>query len=133
VLWFRLSRKAGDPENSMLFRVLVGLCAIASAAGHFEATPFPKVVQGGVPVAGLTSTEPHGLLVFKLVVPPATTRPLSTITICTGPVPTVSASGFSAICGGSDSKRGRRYQAPAASPATTSVLCISIPCFPECA
>src|SRR5262247_3301290 len=45
--------------------------------------------------------------------------PLSVTWISTGATPTTSASGDTAICGGSDSKRGRRYRPPPASAAIT--------------
>ncbi|MCW1884311.1 lysyl oxidase family protein [Luteolibacter flavescens] len=54
--------------------LLVGLLCSLPVLAHEEVTPFPKVVQGGVPMAGLTTTDPHGLTVYRLVVPEGTTR-----------------------------------------------------------
>jgi hypothetical protein len=58
----------------LLLPLLFAALAALPAAAHFEATPFPKVVQGGVPVGGLVSTEPHGLVVYKVTVPEGTAR-----------------------------------------------------------
>jgi hypothetical protein len=57
-----------------LLPLLLGLLCSVPASAHIEVTPFPKVVQGGVPIAGLTSTDPHGLVVYRMVVPPGTSR-----------------------------------------------------------
>ncbi len=67
-----------------LFPLLLGLLFGLPAAAHLEVTPFPKVVQGGVPLSGLTSTDPHGLVVYKLIVPPSTTRLTVTTTSGSG-------------------------------------------------
>lgn len=66
----------------VLFPLLLTLLSVLPAVAHVEVTPFPKVVQGGIPLAGLTSTEPHGLVVYKLVVPPGTSK--LTITTSSG-------------------------------------------------
>lgn len=52
----------------------LGLLAILPAHGHFEATPFPKIVQAGVPVSGLVSADPHAFVVYKVVVPSSASR-----------------------------------------------------------
>ncbi|MEK7952636.1 lysyl oxidase family protein [Luteolibacter soli] len=58
----------------VLFPLLLGLLCSLPASAHNEVTPFPKVVQGGVPIAGLTSTEPHALIVYRMEVPVGTQR-----------------------------------------------------------
>ncbi|RYD63821.1 MAG: hypothetical protein EOP83_11200 [Verrucomicrobiaceae bacterium] len=57
-----------------LLPLLLGLLCSLPASAHLEVTPFPKVVQGGIPLAGLTSTEVHGLVVYRMVVPVGTAR-----------------------------------------------------------
>ncbi|WP_193210524.1 lysyl oxidase family protein [Luteolibacter marinus] len=52
----------------------LGLAFTLPLPAHPEATPLPKVIQGGVPLMGLTSQDPDGLVVYKLIVPPATAR-----------------------------------------------------------
>ncbi len=55
-------------------QLLLGLLAILPARGHFEATPFPKVVQPGVPLRSLVSADPHAFVVYKVIVPESTVR-----------------------------------------------------------
>jgi hypothetical protein len=57
-----------------LLPLVLGLLCSLPASAHSEVTPFPKVVQAGVPLAGLTSTDPHGLVVYRMVVPAGTSR-----------------------------------------------------------
>jgi hypothetical protein len=54
--------------------LLAALFTALSAPAHEEVTPFPKFVQAGVPVGGLISTEPQGLVVYKVMVPEASSR-----------------------------------------------------------
>ena len=57
-----------------LTRLLLALLAVAPLHAHFEVTPLPKVVQPGVPLAGLASSDPGAMAVYKLIVPPAASR-----------------------------------------------------------
>jgi len=54
--------------------LMLGLLAILPARAHFVATPFPKIVQPGVPLRSLNSTDPHALVVYKVNVPESTVR-----------------------------------------------------------
>lgn len=54
--------------------LMLGLLAILPARAHFVATPFPKIVQSGVPVRGLVSSDPHAMVVYKVNVPEATSK-----------------------------------------------------------
>jgi hypothetical protein len=54
--------------------LLLGVLAVLPARAHFEVTPFPKVVQSGVPVGGLISSDPHAFVVYKVIVPPSAAR-----------------------------------------------------------
>lgn len=54
--------------------LLLGVLAILPVRGHFVATPFPKIVQPGIPVRALTSTDPHAFVVYKVMVPEDTAR-----------------------------------------------------------
>ncbi len=57
--------------------VLSLLLLIASAVqvhGHGLVTPFPKVLQAGVPMAGLTASDPGDLTVYKVLVPTGAQR-----------------------------------------------------------
>ncbi|MCW1926429.1 lysyl oxidase family protein [Luteolibacter arcticus] len=58
----------------VLLPLLLGVLCSLPVIAHIEVTPFPKVVQGGVPLAGLTSTDPHGMIVYRVVVPEGTAR-----------------------------------------------------------
>ena len=53
--------------------LLLGVLAALPVRAHFEVTPFPKVVQPGVPVGGLISSDPHAFVVYKVVVPASAT------------------------------------------------------------
>ena len=62
------------PAMKTAIPLLLGLLLAFPLAAHPEATPFPKVLQGGVPLAGLSSQDPDGLVIYKLFVPPSTDR-----------------------------------------------------------
>jgi hypothetical protein len=66
--------------------LLLGILATLPARAHFEVTPFPKIVQAGVPVGGLISSDPHGLVVYKVIVPPSAARMIVTTSGGTGNV-----------------------------------------------
>ena len=55
-------------------RVLLCLLSILPLRAHFEATPFPKIVQPGVPQRSLVSSDPHAFVVYKVIVPADTAR-----------------------------------------------------------
>lgn len=58
-------------------KVLSLLLLLASAVhlhAHALVTPFPKVLQAGVPMAGLTASDPGQLTVYKVLVPPGAQR-----------------------------------------------------------
>jgi hypothetical protein len=54
--------------------LLAALVAVLPVGAHFEVTPFPKVVQPGVPLAALASSDPGTMVVYKIHVPPAAGR-----------------------------------------------------------
>jgi hypothetical protein len=54
--------------------LLLALFAASPLHAHFEVTPFPKVVQPGVPLSGLTSSDPGAMAIYKVIVPPAASR-----------------------------------------------------------
>jgi hypothetical protein len=58
--------------------LLLGTFAVLPARAHFEVTPFPKIVQSGVPVGGLISSDPHAFVVYKVIVPPSASRMIVT-------------------------------------------------------
>lgn len=58
--------------KTVLF-LLMALLAAAPARAHFEVTPFPKVVQGGIPLAGLSAADPGSMVVYKVHVPAGAT------------------------------------------------------------
>jgi len=58
--------------------LLLGLLAALPAHAHFEATPFPKIVQAGVPIGGLVSSDPSAFVVYKILVPPFAARMIVT-------------------------------------------------------
>lgn len=58
--------------------LLLGVLALLPARAHFEVTPFPKIVQSGVPVGGLISSDPHAFVVYKVIVPPSAARMIVT-------------------------------------------------------
>lgn len=60
--------------KSALTFFLLGLLALQPATGHFVATPFPKMVQPGVPLRLLASPDPHALVVYKVMVPANVSR-----------------------------------------------------------
>lgn len=45
------------------------LASLPVVMAHDEVTPFPKLVQDGIPLINLASTEPDGLTVYRFVVP----------------------------------------------------------------
>lgn len=59
-------------------KTFLGLILSLAGAVHLHAhalvTPFPKVVQAGVPMAGLTASDPGQLTVYKVLVPPGAQR-----------------------------------------------------------
>ncbi len=56
------------------FALLLALLVAVPASAHFEVTPFPKVLQAGVPQAGLASSDPGSMVVFKVIVPSSASR-----------------------------------------------------------
>lgn len=67
--------------------LLLGIFAFAPVLhAHYEATPFPKVVQPGMPVGGLISADPHAFVVYRLEVPPSSARLIVTTRGGTGNV-----------------------------------------------
>lgn len=56
--------------------LILGLVALTfqPLQAHYEATPFPKVVQAGQPIGGLISADPHSFVVYRFDVPPSTER-----------------------------------------------------------
>jgi hypothetical protein len=66
--------------------LLLGILAVLPARAHFEVTPFPKIVQSGVPMGGLVSSDPHAFVVYKVIVPPAAARMIVTTSGGTGGV-----------------------------------------------
>jgi hypothetical protein len=61
-----------------VFPLLLSILAALPAQAHFEVTPFPKIVQSGVPIGGLISSDPHAFVVYKVIVPPSTARMIVT-------------------------------------------------------
>jgi hypothetical protein len=49
--------------------LLAALVAALPAGAHFEVTPFPKVVQPGLPMVALASSDPGSMVVYKVHVP----------------------------------------------------------------
>jgi hypothetical protein len=54
--------------------LLLSLLSAFPLHGHALVTPFPKVLQAGVPLAGLTASDPGLLTVYKVIVPPGASR-----------------------------------------------------------
>ena len=62
--------------RGMRSAILLALALLfsAKAHAHSEATPLPKIIQGGVPLVGLSSRDPDGLVVYRLSVPPSSSK-----------------------------------------------------------
>jgi hypothetical protein len=54
--------------------LFTALLAAAPALAHFEVTPLPKIVQPGVPLGALASSDPESMKVFKILVPAGAQR-----------------------------------------------------------
>ena len=53
---------------------LFSLVSAVHVHGHALVTPFPKVVQAGVPLGGLAASDPGLLVVYKVLVPAGASR-----------------------------------------------------------
>jgi hypothetical protein len=54
--------------------LFAALLAVTPARAHFEVTPLPKIVQAGVPLGALASSDPESMKVFKVLVPAGAQR-----------------------------------------------------------
>lgn len=54
--------------------LFTALLAASPALAHFEVTPLPKILQPGVPLVALASSDPEAMKVFKVLVPPGAQR-----------------------------------------------------------
>jgi hypothetical protein len=54
--------------------LFTALLAVTPARAHFEVTPLPKIVQAGVPLGALASSDPESMKVFKVLVPAGAQR-----------------------------------------------------------
>lgn len=54
--------------------LFTALLAGAPALAHFEVTPLPKILQPGVPLGALASSDPESMKVYKVLVPAGAQR-----------------------------------------------------------
>lgn len=94
------------------FALMLGLLALLPLQplrAHFEVTPFPKVVQAGVPVGGLIAADPHAFVVYRVEVPPSATRLLVTTSGGSGGVDLFVRKGAHPTYDGAQTDEASRY------------------------
>ncbi|WP_035606750.1 lysyl oxidase family protein [Haloferula sp. BvORR071] len=91
------------------FALMLGLSAVLPLQAHYEVTPFPKVVQTGVPIVGLIASDPHALVVYRVEVPAGAERLLVTTSGGTGNIDVFVRKGAHPTYNGAQTDYSSRY------------------------